>query len=561
MWSGAVGVLDKVPLVGRRKLGLWSVGLVVLAASAVMAAAAQARVATESTGVQVDAQHSGYVYGAGVVPPLTKAWSDDLNWRNEYVAIDGGHVFAVESSGGGKDALASIDLGSGEVTWSAALGDVFGSNVNLVVDSGRVFTATAISSPGAGGYVLAAWNEQTGAMIWSDRVSTFYDVEAAPPIVDNGVLHFVFGGNAFAVRETDGKVLWSTNVGDSDPSMTLVGRVLVVAGGGCGQESGLDRTTGALLWSENTNACFGGSQPVSSTNGIYLWAPADFGSPLVYDPASGAVLGEFSTDTPAFGYGEAVGVTNPGSATPGQLKAFDPASRAVRWSNAIAADSYFTMPVLADGFAFEAINPGSVASPDPGYVEALDACTGAPAWQGPLVSPLGSAVTSLAAGDGYLVVSGWSGLEAFKGSGMPPEPPPICNPAQLPAAATPPTITGAAQLGQLLSVSGATWSRSPLTFSYQWERCNAPELTVPPSRARTRRPTQSHLAMSVTQSVPPKPRLIPTARARRSPHPRPPLFCGHHHRHTRAPRPQASGPGPWLRARHTERWRGRCSER
>ena len=145
-------------------------------------------------GVQVDAQHSGYVYGAGVVPPLTKAWSDDLNWRNEYVAIDGGHVFAVESSGGGKDALASIDLGSGEVTWSAALGDVFGSNVNLVVDSGRVFTATAISSPGAGGYVLAAWNEQTGAMIWSDRVSTFYDVEAAPPIVDNGVLHFVFGG-------------------------------------------------------------------------------------------------------------------------------------------------------------------------------------------------------------------------------------------------------------------------------------------------------------------------------------------------------------------------------
>ena len=115
-------------------------------------------------------------------------------------------------------------------------------------------------------------------------------------------------------------MLWSTNVGDSDPSMTLVGRVLVVAGGGCGQESGLDRTTGALLWSENTNACFGGSQPVSSTNGIYLWAAADFGSPLVYDPASGAVLGEFSTDTPAFGYGEAVGVTNPGSATPGQLR-------------------------------------------------------------------------------------------------------------------------------------------------------------------------------------------------------------------------------------------------
>ena len=200
------------------------------------------------------------------------------------------------------------------------------------------------------------------------------------------------------------------------------------------------------------------------------------------------------------------------------------------------------MPVLADGFAFEAINPGSVASPDPGYVEALDACTGAPAWQAPLVSPLGSAVTSLAAGDGYLVVSGWSGLEAFKGSGMPPEPPPICNPAQLPAAATPPTITGAAQLGQLLSVSGATWSRSPLTFSYQWERCNAAGVDCAAIAARTRRPTQSHLAMSVTQSVPPKPRLIPTARARRSPHPRPPLFCGHHHRHTRAPRPQASGP-------------------
>lgn len=57
-----------------------------------------------------------------------------------------------------------------------------------------------------------------------------------------------------------------------------------------------------------------------------------------------------------------------------------------------------------------------------------------------------------------------------------------CNVSQLvalrpgpdaPVSTSPPTVTGLARQGQLLSASTGSWSGSPTSYAYQWERCDA----------------------------------------------------------------------------------------
>ena len=212
-WSSRGWAKRRVLSLGRAAWIGFAIGVALLSTSTGSAAAA-----TESLNWQVDSAHTGFVYGAGVVPPLRPAWSVNLNMPSMLTAIDAGHVFAVAGAGEGPYDLAqavdSIDLSTGEVTWSQPINTNQWGTTYLAVDPGTVFTATDyLNYDAATSYpVVSAFDEQTGALRWSTTLPG-NEWEPTPPIVSNGVLYIDAegqGGTVYALRESDGALLWSS---------------------------------------------------------------------------------------------------------------------------------------------------------------------------------------------------------------------------------------------------------------------------------------------------------------------------------------------------------------
>ncbi len=67
-----------------------------------------------------------------------------------------------------------------------------------------------------------------------------------------------------------------------------------------------------------------------------------------------------------------------------------------------------------------------------------------------------------------------TGAIAAVPAAQPPPPPPPPPPAVSPSATSLPTITGTVQQGQTLTGSTGTWSgTTPITYAYQWQRCDS----------------------------------------------------------------------------------------
>jgi hypothetical protein len=375
-----------------------------------------------------------------VIPPLTKAWYHQGGWQNGSVAIDSGHVFAFTHTTGSNPVtyIASLNLASGSVSWRTSIAEAQPSNTNLAVASGRVFTATSGTWPAGSSQaatILSAFNESTGAALWSEPLRNPGDQQAEPSaLIASGAMLYLesagFGGTAYAVNQSTGAQTWTTNTLMSGP-VTLAGSTLVVPGE-CGLTSGLSTLTGAITWTDNPG-CDGGGTLTSSFDGTDVWAgdPGDQpsgggqGGGELFNPTTGAVVGGFTGYSPAFGYGEAVQVLPSSGDSDLAVRALNPATLTTKWTFSEPGNSgnpLGFMPLLADGYVYVT---GSY-----GQTWALNPCTGAVDWTGSTgkyapgegIDPL----PSLAAGDGYLVVPSQEGLTAFKGSASPTSAAPNC---------------------------------------------------------------------------------------------------------------------------------------
>jgi outer membrane protein assembly factor BamB len=333
----------------------------------------------EGVAFQINPSRTGSIaFSAGFSAPLAQVWSYTTADSVSYPLVADDTVFVVA---GGND-LFALDVSSGSKKWEHLLG---GEGNLGAYDKGLLFFE---SSEGA----LSALKAKTGKQVWGIQVDS--DGSASSPIAVNGQV-FTAGPALTAVDEMTGGINWTQGIEATDGSAAYGEGALYVAGP-CQYYA--FATNGKQRWHDQ-GECEGGggSSPAYFDKQDYLvdWATGNF----VLDTKSGANAGTFAgTYPPTFftgsnGRGYALEYTN------AQLYCLDVRTGNVAWS--VSTTNLSGQPIV--------INGQPVFGTSAGNVTMLDGASGTQLW----TASVGSAVTSLNAGDGILVVAAGDSVYAF----------------------------------------------------------------------------------------------------------------------------------------------------
>jgi outer membrane protein assembly factor BamB len=358
--------------------------------------------AGESVTYQANPQHTGAVEDS-VTPPLGIRWARNMGAESSYPIVSGGRVFVTtKTTGSGYGStLYALDAANGAVIWSRPLAHTYYWSA-LAYEAGKLFV---LDYDG----VLQAFAADTGAALWGKQLPGQYSFSSAP-VATGGVVYTGgagSGGTVYAVRETDGQVLWTGSVANGDDSSPAVDSDHMYVSYACSQAYSFATAGGALAWHHSTGCEGGGGKtPVLYDGKLYI---RDSGGPnLILDAASGSETGAFgSSVAPAFSNG--VGLFMAG----GTLAAERTADRTPLWS--FSGDrSLVSAPFVVGSTVYEGSSTGAFF--------ALDRDTGAVLWSdclpGPVAPPdeqnVSQPMTGLGAGGGVLVVPAGPALVAYE---------------------------------------------------------------------------------------------------------------------------------------------------
>lgn len=355
---------------------------------------------SQAVAYQIDYAHSGSVtFGAPLTFPSNPTWSVTLNAPAGYPLIAGGRVFVMTGlAGSGNPAsLYALNKSTGAVIWGPLpIPGNFSWGFHAF-DHEKIFV---INSEGT----LRSFDAATGQAGWSVQLPGQYSF-SAPPTAVNGVVYVGgagVGGTLYAIDESNGNILWTQGVANGQSSSPAVSSDGVFVSYPC-QVYKFDPYSGASLW-HYAGGCSGGGgdTPVYANGSLYVRDWTSF-PPKIFDAATGAILGNFtSTAIPAL-------TTQSGFyLNAGTLQGVNLSSHSVVWN--FAGDGQLSMaPIVIDNTV--------VVGSDLGNLYALDGTTGAQIWTGYAGGPMGVTVTGnivgIAAGEGYLivpagnVVTGW----------------------------------------------------------------------------------------------------------------------------------------------------------
>ncbi len=433
------------------------IAALVLAAPA--APSSPASPADQATAYQLDATHDGSIADAGLTAPLTQAWSIPMSDAS-YSLIADGMVFVTTTTQSGANSLTALNQATGATIWSHP---VVGVEVvldvpGLAYDRGRVF----MTNRG----VLTAFEAATGAVAWSQQLPG--QATSSYPTAVNGIVYVgglgrgpsSVGGTLYAVRESDGAVLWSHS-GLDGASVAAVTAQGVYFSEENHVAQAFDPLLGTELWHLPCPYDNCGSGNYLAATPVVANAHdlmRDTLGSLVLSAATGAVEGTLSTPSdsiPAVANDTAYTTLGNG----GVNAIANSGLGSYLWGANIANAS--TPSIVVGGLVF--VGSGSTSGND--HVYAFDASTGAAAWSTDLgeTSPFPRA-TSLSAANGTLVVSTATGVVAYRSAGAI---------TQAPSNQSPPTISGSADLNEMNAADVGIWSGLPSAYSYQWELCDA----------------------------------------------------------------------------------------
>ena len=354
----------------------------------------------QSLGFQITPDHAGQLYFPSMDPPLSQRWSIDLGGTASFPIVLGNRIFVL-NEGTSASALYALDARTGGVLWAQSPPSGYGSWIGIAYENGMVF-AIPSRSPGSDGGALFAFSAIDGHQLWIQHFSYRFFGDAMPTAAD-GVVYVDFISVLFAVRESDGAILWSFFAGDanSTPAVTADG---VYVSGPC-QDYKVAPQTGQQIWyySGNCDGGFGYSAAVyrSLEYARLLDFDSNYGGTL--HVTDGSYGGSFdSTYSPAF-WQNTVFYTKSNS-----LVGVDISDSRPIWIDfPSSGDTYSCNPVAVNGVVYMGTTHGHV------YGYSTD--TGSQLFTGDLGDEIScSDLVGIAAGDGLLVVPAGTKVFAYQ---------------------------------------------------------------------------------------------------------------------------------------------------
>jgi outer membrane protein assembly factor BamB len=404
---------------GRRSAIRWCLVLVVALAAAGPASGAQPP--DTSVTLQANAAHTGEVMGSTLTPPLTVRWSRSDLGAASYPVVVGDYVYVSAPVPGGSygTILYALDAATGDTVWSRTLGGTYWWSA-LAYDDGRLY---GLNSDGQ----LRAFDPDTGETLWAKLLPDQWDFSSAPSARD-GVVYTGgagYGGTLYAVRGSDGALLWTVPIDGGDESSPAVDDEHLYVSYACPSVFSFARADGALAWrSPPTCSGGGGDTPVLHDGRLYV---RDGASGYVYRASDGKFVDGYGANSlPAFSGDTMLYLS--GSTLRAERPAKFPA-----WT--FTADGLSTYPITANGIAYIGSRSGTVYG--------LDVASGEVVWQGDAGAPVqATRFSDLGAGQGMLVVPTALGVTAFTSGGEEEpaptsEPEPDPEPSDDPGATTP----------------------------------------------------------------------------------------------------------------------------
>lgn len=370
----------------------------------------------DAIGWRNNALQSGAISFASILPvsswPSTSAgtWSVTFAGTPTYAMAAAGNVFVLVNTASQGTQLYALSQATGQAAWGPLS---FPGGALAVYDAGSIFVQTPGNlATGAPGH-LQAINASTGGVFWTTALFG-NALNFAAPVASNGLVFVTAppaGGPMYAIYESNGALAWTQNLaGNYMPALTADGLIL----NDMCVTYALRPLTGEPLWTNNP-ACAGSGNTGFAVvaNGVAYTSFGPFGNgPSATNAETGSVLvnGSLPAQLPALGSTLGYFLANPGFGTSPLSAVTLPGGSPVVWI--FTGDGNLTTaPLLVNQYVFVGSGRGNLY--------ALDAATGAVAWQVALPAALNGIpypstyYQGLTAGDGLLLVPAGNSLTAF----------------------------------------------------------------------------------------------------------------------------------------------------